>query len=216
MPPIQPIATHAHTTSRGPSGRNALAKTTAADTPMPGDVAPRRGQELGVVVAILSVHPVPQPRQQRLERGVGEREATSTVTGGLRGEHRQQDEDAHLHEHDGARPSVLAAVQLEVEGAVDPTDPDQGEHDGELADAAKRDVIGEVVGRLRHDGHVHEVVEQLQEADGPPRDRLAMWSRRAPQPAPETAGEPLIRHRVNVAIGRSGDRPTGRSPRRPG
>ena len=72
---------------------------------------------------------------------------------------------------------------------------------GELADAAERDVVGEVVGRLRHDGHVHEVVEQLQEADGSLRDRLAMWSRRAPQPAPETAGEPLVGHRVNVAIG---------------
>ena len=154
-----------------------------------------------MVVPILAVHRVPQPRQQRLERGVGEREATSAAAGRLGSEHRQQDEDAHLHEHDGACPSVLAAVQLEVEGAVDPTDPDQGEHDGELADGAKRDVVGEVVGRLRHDRHVHEVVEQLQEADGPPHDRLAMWSRRSPQPALETAGEPLVRHRVNVAIG---------------
>ena len=55
-----------------------------------------------MVVPILSVHPVPQPRQQRLERGVGEREAATTATGGLRCESRQQDEDAHLHEHDGA------------------------------------------------------------------------------------------------------------------
>ena len=27
-------------------------------------------------------------------------------------------------------------------------------------------------------------------------------ARRAPQPAPETAGEPVVRHRINVAIGR--------------
>ena len=34
-PPIQPSATHVHTTSRGPSARKALANTTPADTPMP-------------------------------------------------------------------------------------------------------------------------------------------------------------------------------------
>ena len=30
-----------------------------------------------------------------------------------------------------------------------------------------------------------------------------MWSRRTPQPAPEAAGERLVRHRINVAIGLS-------------
>ena len=39
---------------------------------------------------------------------------------------------AHLQEDDRARPTILAAVELEVRGPVDPGDPDQGEHDGEL------------------------------------------------------------------------------------
>ena len=64
-----------------------------------------------------------------------------------------------------ARPPVLAAVELEVQRSVDPGDPDQGEDDGELDDAADRDVLGEVVGRLGDDGHVDEVVEQLEVAD---------------------------------------------------
>jgi len=88
-------------------------------------------------------------------------------------------------------------VQLQVQGAVDPTDPDQREDQGELGDAARRHVFGEVVGRLGHDGHVHEVVEQLQEADGSLRDRFAMWPRRTPQPAPETPGERLVHQRVD-------------------
>jgi len=91
-------------------------------------------------------------------------------------------------------------VQLEVERAVDPRDPDQREHDHELGDAATRHVIGEVVGRLRHDGHVHQVEEQFEEADDAPGDRLTVCSRGAPQPASEAACERLIRHRVKVPM----------------
>jgi hypothetical protein len=142
-----------------------------------------------------------------MECGIAERKATSALTGGLRGEDRQDHEHAHLNEHHGSRPSVPSAVQLEVQGAVGPTDPDQDEDDGELDDTAERDVVGEVVGRLGYDGHVHEVVEQLQRADGALDDRFTVRSRRTPQPASEAAGEPLVRHRVNVA---SADPPTSR------
>ena len=154
-----------------------------------------------MVVTILSTDRVPQPRQQGLERGVGERKATATLTGGLRGVHGEDDEHAHLYEHDGPRPSVLAAVQLEVEGAVDPAEPDQGEHDGELADGAERDVLGEMVSRLGDHGHVHEVVEELEEADRPSDDRFTMGAGRAPEPLSEAAGTPLVRHRVERSQG---------------
>ena len=50
-------------------------------------------------------------------------------------------------------------------------DPDQAEDDGELGDAADRDVLGEVMGGLGDDGHVDEVVEELEEADRPVGDR---------------------------------------------
>jgi hypothetical protein len=92
---------------------------------------PRRREELAMFLAVLAVHRVPPPRQQCLERGVGEGEAASTASSSLTREHREEGEHPHLDEHDGASSSVLAAVQLEIQRAVDPSDPDQGEHDGE-------------------------------------------------------------------------------------
>jgi hypothetical protein len=67
-------------------------------------------------------------------------------------------------------------MQLQVQGAVDPGDPDQGEDDGELGQPAGRDVLGQVVGGLADDGHIHQVVEQLQDADLPVGDGLAVGS----------------------------------------
>jgi hypothetical protein len=56
-------------------------------------------------------------------------------------------------------------MELQVQRSVDPGDPDQGEDDDELDQPADRDVLGEVVGRLGDDGHIDQVVEELEEAD---------------------------------------------------
>ena len=78
-------------------------------------------------------------------------------------------------------------MQLQVQRPVDPRDPDQGEDDGELGQPADRDMLGQVMGRLADDGHIHQVVEQLQDADLPVGDDLAMGSRRPPEPPLEAA-----------------------------
>ena len=185
--------------SRGSAGRKALARITATDDAHADHVAPGYRQELGVVLAVLAPDRVPQPRHDGQERGVHEGEGRSAAVRGVGGEHRQQRQDAHLDEDDDAGPPVVAAMELEVEGSVDPGDPDQGEDDGELGEPANRDMLGEVMGRLGDDGHVDKVVEELEEADGAAGDGLAVGPRRAPEPALEAAAERLIGQRVNVA-----------------
>jgi hypothetical protein len=142
--------------------------------------------ELGVVPAVLTPDGVPEPCLEDLVGRVHHGEAPAAARG-VGGEHRQQDEDAHLDEDDAAGPSVLAAVQLQVQGSVDPGDPDQGEDDGELGQPADRDMLGQMVGRLADDGHVHQVVEQLEDADLPVGDDLPMGSWRPPKPPLEAA-----------------------------
>jgi hypothetical protein len=78
-------------------------------------------------------------------------------------------------------------VELQVQGSVDPRNPNQGEDDGELGQPADRDVLGQVVGGLADDGHIHQVVEQLEEADLPVSDGLAVGSWRPPKPPLEAA-----------------------------
>jgi hypothetical protein len=56
-------------------------------------------------------------------------------------------------------------MELQVQGPVDPRDPDQGEDDGELGHPADRDMLAQVVGRPADESHIHQVVEQLQDAD---------------------------------------------------
>ena len=91
-----------------------------------------------------------------------------------------------------------------------------------LGGTPKGDVLGQVMGRLADDGDVHEVVEQLEEADRSTGDRLAVCSRRAPQPLCEAAASPVVGHGLNVRAGaRPGDlhpetprdRPVARSQR---
>ena len=60
-------------------------------------------------------------------------------------------------------------------------------------------MLGEVMGRLTDDGYIHEVVEQLEEADRSASDSLPMRSRRTPQPTLKPAAESLVGHNANVA-----------------
>jgi hypothetical protein len=59
-------------------------------------------------------------------------------------------------------------------------------------------VLGEVMSRLTDDGDVDEVVEQFEEPDRAARDRLAVCSRRTPEPTFEAPAECLIGRHVNV------------------
>src|SRR6202040_827761 len=108
-------------------------------------------------------------------------------------EHRQQREDAHLHKDNVPRPTVLAPVELNVQRAVDPREPDQAEDDGELDSAANRDVFRELMRRLADDSNVGEVVEDLEEADSAVEEDRAMRPRRAREPMLEPA-VPLTGH----------------------
>ena len=161
-----------------------------------------------MVVAILTPDRVPQPCHHREERRVHERELASGAIGGIGRKHRQEGQHAHLDEDDGAGPPVLSSMELQVERPVDPSDPDQAEDDGELDEPTRRDVFGDVMSRLSDDGDVHEVVEELEEADGSPGDRLAMCSRRSPEPTLEAPADCVIGHRVNVPT----RRPVGLKP----
>ncbi|HEY6697726.1 MAG TPA: hypothetical protein VIZ67_05840, partial [Acidimicrobiales bacterium] len=50
----------------------------------------------------------------------------------------------------------------------------------ELGHPTDRDMLGQVVGRLADDGHIHQVLEQLEDADLPVGDDLAVGSWRPP------------------------------------
>src|SRR6266508_1650318 len=185
MPTIQATPRPAHTRSRGVAASRALAPSTATETPMP--TSPRERLVLGVVPAVLPPDGVPEPGLDDLVGRVHHGEAPAAAVGGVGGEHRQQHEDAHLDEDDAAGPSVLAAVELQVQRSVDPRDPDQGEDNGEGDQPTDRDMLGQVVGRLADDGHIHQVVEQPQDADLPVGDDLAVGSWRPPEPPLEAA-----------------------------
>jgi hypothetical protein len=130
-----------------------------------------------VVEAVLSPDAVPEPGHDPEERGVDEGEAGAAVASGVTREHRQQHQDPHLEEHGAPCPAALTAMELEVERPVDPRSPNHAEDDGELGGVPGRDVFGEMVGGLADDSHVDQVVEELEEADGPIRDGLAVRPR---------------------------------------
>jgi hypothetical protein len=98
-------------------------------------------------------------------------------------------------------------VEFQVQGSVDPGDPDQGEHDGEGGQPTDRDVLGQVVGCLADDGYIDQVVEQLEVADLPVGDGLAVGSWRPPEPPLEPPGD-LAGHGIS--------RPPRRTSRRLG
>ena len=78
----------------------------------------------------------PEPGRHREEGGVGQRERRAGITSGVGGEHGEEGEDRHLHEHEQPGPPVLTTVHLDVQRAVDPRGPDHPEQDRELDDAA--------------------------------------------------------------------------------
>lgn len=57
---------------------------------------------------------------------------------------------AGVHKEDDPAACVPSAVQFVVEAAVEPGDPHQREHHGELGQFVPGEVPGELVGGLRH------------------------------------------------------------------
>ena len=90
-------------------------------------------------------------------------------------------------------------MQLNVERAVDPGEPDQAEDDGELNNTANRNVCCELMRRLADDGHVDEVVKEFEEADLAVELNGAMRPRRAREPLLESA-MPHTWHGLSLAI----------------
>ena len=88
-------------------------------------------------------------------------------------------------------------MELNVQRAVDPGEPDQAEDDGELDNTANRDVFRQPMRRLADDCHVGEVVEDLEEADSAVEKNRAMRPRRAREPALELA-VPLNGHDLSL------------------
>ena len=61
-------------------------------------------------------------------------------------------------------------------------------------------MLSQVIGRLAEHGHIHQVIKQLQDADLPVGDDLAMGSWRPPEP-PLEADVPSVREVVVSAGG---------------
>ena len=128
----------------GPDGEAAVGRQEGADQDRsdrcghPDNVAPRDREQFRTLGSVLVPDGIPEQGQSAEERRVHERERGPGPVGRVRGEDRQQREDSHLAEDDRARPAVFAAVQLDVQRAVRPADPDQAEHDRELERARGR------------------------------------------------------------------------------
>jgi hypothetical protein len=88
-------------------------------------------------------------------------------------------------------------MELDVQRAVDPGEPDQAEDDGELDSTANRDVLRELMRRLADDGHVNEVIEQLEEAHSAVETNGAMRAWRPREPLLERA-IPLTGHGLSL------------------
>ena len=169
------------------------------DHRQPDEVRRADGRHLRVV---LPPHDPPLVEQPDQQHGQQDREATPglAVDGGFAGVHRHERDQQHLDEHVGPRPTVVAAVQVVVQRPVQPRVPDEGEEDDEAADAGAVGMQRQGTGDLGHEHDEDEVVEQLEEADGPMLDHLAVRSRRThplaqrePQPGGTTR-----RHRAIV------------------
>ena len=76
-------------------------------------------------------------------------------------------------------------MQLVVEGPVDPRNPDEREHQGEVPKASPTHVDGQGVRDLRDQHDEHEIVEELDEADSPVIKDFAVGAGRSGEPLPK-------------------------------
>ena len=91
---------------------------------------------------------------------------------------------------------VVVAVQLMMQAAVGPGDPDQREHHRELAEPGPAQVPGQRVGGLGDQHHHGQVVEQLERPDHTLARLLTVRTRRLPQGAAQPG--PAFLHPVRL------------------
>ena len=159
-----------------------------------------------VLRRVLATDRLPQPGHDGQECGVDERELRAVAAGRTCGEDRQQRKDADLDEDIGSRAAVVAAVQLQVQRAVDPGEPDHREHEGESGQVDGGDLGRQLASGLRDRRHVDEVVEQLDRADDAVANDVAVRPRWTPEPVTKTVDP---RHTESLR----GSRTTGRPGR---
>jgi hypothetical protein len=88
-----------------------------------------------------------------------------------------------LQQERAAGAGVVVAVQLVMQAAVDPGDPHQREHHGELAEPAPGQVPGQVAGGLGDQHDRGQVVEEFERADHALARLFAVSARWLPQGA---------------------------------
>jgi hypothetical protein len=76
-------------------------------------------------------------------------------------------------------------MQLVVQGAIDPADPDQGEYRGKDAQPPGVEVFCQLSGGGADQDNDRQVIEQLERADHALPRLLPMCSRRLPQQTPK-------------------------------
>jgi hypothetical protein len=146
----------------------------------PGDKQPARPAVFGPIAARGQQ---PQHGQHREQHPRGDRERRSARAARLGDEGAHRDQHQNLQQERAAGAGVVVAMQLVVQAAVEPGDPHQREHHHELAEAAPRQVPGQVVGGLGDQHDRGQVIEKLERADRARLRLLAMRARRPPQQA---------------------------------
>jgi hypothetical protein len=137
----------------------------------------------GVVGPVTPCGEKPQCCEHREKDAGGDGERRAAIAVGAGDVRTEGYEGQDLQQEQGASPGILAAVQFMVKGAVEPADPDQGEHRGEFAQPRGSEVFGQMAGGPGNQHDHRQVVEQLEWADGPLLWLLSMCSRRLPQQA---------------------------------
>ena len=116
----QPTAKTAHRRSRGSFGSHAPREDGHGRDDHGADVPRGNGQELGSLRAVQLADRPPLPGHDREEGRVDEGEGGSRAGRGISGEHGEEREDAHLGEDEEPGPPVFAAMELDVQGTVEP------------------------------------------------------------------------------------------------
>ena len=125
----------------------------------------------------------PEHGQHREQHARGDSESCSSRAACLGDEGAHRDEHQDLQQERAAGAGVVVAMQLVVEAAVGPGDPEQREHYGELAESTPGQVPGQMVGALRDQHDYGQVVEQFKWADYPLGRLGAARAGRLPQVA---------------------------------
>jgi hypothetical protein len=123
----------------------------------------------------------PESGQQGEEHGCGGGEGSSPCAARFGDEGAEWYERQDLQQEQGSAACVVSPVQFVMERAVEPRDPYQGEHRGELPQPRRVEVVGQVTCGLRDQNDDNQVVEQFQRADDTLTGLFAVGARGLPK-----------------------------------